>query len=220
MTRGTTACLLFSALAASFVACGGRTDTEFDQAGAGGLSGSIGGDNHNFSGSPAVGGNGVSGAFSAGAPSFAGAPPGHGGSPSFGGTPNAGGAPGSAGFPTASGAPGFGGFPSGVAGAPFGGFPGDAGAGGSDSVIVDACVAIAQTDCNKCLCQVCSDAVIGCFTDFGCTAIFGCIEQNGYTSATCRAVIKANGGLAGAAANKVFSLLSCGASSQNVCACN
>jgi len=93
-------------------------------------------------------------------------------------------------------------------------------------VILDACVAVAQTACNKCLCQVCSDAVISCFSDLGCAAIFACVERTGcqgfdcYTNATCRPVIQQFGGLTGTAASEVFQLASCAASSQNLCVCN
>ncbi|MEP7050191.1 MAG: hypothetical protein ABJB12_07560 [Pseudomonadota bacterium] len=211
MTRGTATCFLFGLLAASFMACGGRTDMELVEGGAGALTGS--------------GGSGVSGASplpGAGTPALGGAPN-VAGAPSIAGAPSAGGAA-HAGSPGIGGAPGFAGSPGGVAGAPaFGGSPGYAGAGG---VIVDACVAIAQTACNKCLCQVCSDAFIGCFSDVGCAAIFGCVAQTGctgfdcYRNAACRGVIKEYGGLMGKAASEVFALASCSLSSQSACACN
>ena len=233
MNRGITACLLFSALAASFLGCGGRTDTEFAEAGAGGSSG-VSGDTHGASGAPLTGTSGsptVAGSPSiAGSPSFAGTP-GFAGNPGFAGGPSAGGAassgaPGFGGFPNHGGSPGFGGS-LGVAGTPtFGGSSGDAGAGGFGGVIVDACVSLAQNQCDQCLCQVCSDSVVGCFSDPGCAQIFACIEKTGcqgfgcYTNATCRQVIKQNGGLTGAAAGEVFALVSCATSSQGVCACN
>ena len=234
MTRGTTACLLFSACLASFLGCGGRTETLFDDAGAGGLISSGGdglGGSPAVSGAPSVGGSGVAG----GAIHFAGSP-GVGGSPSFAGGPSAGGSANIAGAPPSKGgSPGFGGF-TGIAGMPnfggmpsFGGFGGDAGAagfGGLGGVIVDTCVSVAPSACEKCECQVCADQVIGCFTDVGCASIFSCIQNTGcqgfgcYTNATCRKVINQFGGLTGSSASEVFALGSCALSSQNVCACN
>lgn len=203
MNRGFAVCVLLSACAASFLACGGRTDTELaDMGGASAVSGS----------------SSVSGA---GAGSFAGAPA-VGGAPNVAGAPSVGGGA-HAGSPSIGGAPGVAGGPSGVAGTPA---SGGAGAGGTSGVIVDACVAIAQTACNKCLCQVCSDAVVGCFSDIGCAAIFGCIEQSGcqgaecLSSPACAGIIKKYGGLMGKSATKLFKVVSCSVSSQNVCACN
>lgn len=195
----------------------------FDEAEVGGFI-SAGGDG---AGGSSVGGSGpltfagdasvAGGAFAtAGAPST-GHSPGIAGAPGFAGFPNVGGSSGFAGMPNFGGMPGIAGFP-GVAG-----FPGDAGAGG---VIVDACVAVAPSACEKCQCQACADQVVGCFTDRGCAAIFSCIETSGcqglncYRNATCRKVINDFGGLTGSAVSAVFALGSCALSSQNACACN
>ncbi|MEO8902527.1 MAG: hypothetical protein ABI488_11085 [Polyangiaceae bacterium] len=217
MTRGTTGYLLFGACVASFLGCGGRTEELFDEAGTGGFI-SAGGDG--------VGGSSVGGSgpitFAGGA-SVAGGPFATAGAPNTGHSPGIAGAPGFAGFPSVGGSSGFAGMPNfgGMSG--IAGFPGDAGAGG---VIVDACVSVAPTACERCQCQACAAEVVGCFADRGCAAIFSCIATSGcqgfncYTDATCRKVINAFGGLTGSAVSEVFALGSCALSSQNVCACN
>lgn len=206
MLRGTAVGFLFTAFAASFLACGGRTDMDVADGGTGGFASSLGGDSAASGSSSLSGAAGVGGSPSAGAP-------GAGGAPSAGGAAHAG-------SPSVGGAPG-------VAGSPAsGGVSGDIGEGGTSSVIVDACVAIAQSACNKCLCQACSDAVIGCFSDIGCASILACFEQTGcqgpncYSVGACQGVIKRYGGLMGHSATKVFAVASCSLSSQKACACN
>jgi len=198
MTRGTLACLLFSACLASFPACGGRTDVELSDKGAAGAISAAG---YSAGGAP----NGTAGqAFTSGAPSVSGSPS-FGGAPSVGGSPNVG---------------GFAGMPN------FGGMGGFAGGAGTTNVIIEACVSLAPTACEQCECLTCADQVVGCFSDPGCGAIFGCIQQTGcqgvdcYSNATCRRVINRFGGLTGKAASEVFALGSCGLSSQGMCACN
>jgi hypothetical protein len=224
------ACLLFGVV--SFVGCGARTGTLE-------LGASVPDDN---GGTPNGGAPDVAGgpAF-AGSPSFAGAPSFAAGAPSIGGTPSfSAGAPSFvagapsfvAGAPSIGGAPSFGGFagkggaPS-VAGAPsFAGASGGPVGGGGGGVIVDACVAIANNACDKCLCTSCSTQVVGCFSDAQCTSIFSCVVRTGcqgvgcFARNTCRNVIQNNGGLTGPAVAEVFSLVTCAVNSQTDCACN
>jgi hypothetical protein len=220
MNRGI-ACLLFSLV--SFLGCGGRTDTL-------GFDGSIGGADSGGAGGSDVTGGFANGGFGAngGTPYFAGAP-------SIAGAPNAGGAPSIAGAPNAGGVPGFGGFGGGpifVAGAggvgafggtQAGGSPNVAGVGGAGG-IVDVCVAIADSQCNKCLCTACSSQVVSCFTDVGCAAILACVEKTncqGFAClSACGSVIGQYGGVAGSALSNVFSLVTCSLGSQSVCSCN
>jgi hypothetical protein len=226
MNRGI-ACLLFSVVSA--IGCGARTGTlDSDPGGPVGDGGSGGalyvagapsfGGSPNFAGSPSFGGA----PHFAGAPSFGGAPH-FGGAPSFGGAPNFAGAPSFGGSPNFGGSPSFGGLP-GFAGGPS--FGGSAGSGGEGGVIINACVAIANNACDKCLCTSCAVPVVSCFSDAKCTSIFGCIVRTGclgvgcYSDSTCRNTIDANGGLGSPALAEVFSIVNCAAQSQSNCPCN
>lgn len=204
--------LVFCACLTLLVGCGARTSTFDDEFGGENAGGAAG-----FGGSHPIpaGGAPFGGAPSAGAP-FGGFGGGHAGAA---GAPGAGaaGAPGAG----AAGAPG-----AGAGGAPLGGFAGfgaiggDAGTGG----IGQLCGVLGGSTCAQCQCQTCAPAIEGCFSDTGCALIFLCAQQAGCNglscySPTCQPVIDQYGGLAGASIRKVFSLLTCAASSQASCGC-
>jgi hypothetical protein len=209
--------LAFYACLTFLIGCGARTSTLEEELGgqdAGGSSGTAG---------SSAGFGGVHptphGGASSGAPPFAGAPPsagfGSGGSPPIpaGGAASAGSPAG--GFGTGGVAGSFGGF------AGFGAIGGDAGTGG----IGEVCSVLGGT-CAECQCKTCAPAIEACFSELGCTFILACAQQTGctgfscYSPTTCKPVIDQFGGLGGVSIKKVFSLLSCAASSQASCGCN
>lgn len=235
--------------------CGARTDTLFDDGfgaggygnvgndGTGGSSGGYGtggytagsfGTGGYTAGSFGTGGGyvggynagGLAGFYSGGSVGFAGS--------SFGGFGAVGGFFGTGGLGTggfgavagsgaASGSFGTGGVGTGGFGA-VGGIS-MAGAGGSGG-IVDLCVGVAQTACNKCLCTSCGSDLNACFSDLGCALIFACVGQTKcegfgcYQSSTCRGVIDQFGGLTGSAVAEVFSLATCSLTTRSTCGCN
>jgi len=225
--------------------CGARTDTLFDD-GAGGYAdvgndsaggasaGSYGAGGYT-AGSFGTGGGYVGGynAGGSGAGFHAGGSIGTAGT-SFGGFGAVGGFFGTGGVATGgSGAvAGFGavGGIVGIAGTSFGGFgavggSGVAGSGGSGG-IVDLCVGVAQTSCNKCQCTSCGSQLNGCFGDLGCVLVLACVQETNcqalgcYQASTCRGVIDQFGGLTGSAIEEVFSLASCTATTRSTCGCN
>jgi hypothetical protein len=217
MNRGT-AWLLFSVV--SFLGCGARTGTsDFES----------GGPDDN-GGTPNVGASGGSGATDGGFGASGGTPLGGGapniaGAASFAGFPSVGGAASFAGFPSVGGAASFAGFPSVGGAASFAGAAGGpGGSGGEGGLIVNACMAIANNACDKCLCTSCSTQVVGCFSSSQCTNIFSCVVHTGCKGldcvVTCRNIIQNNGGLTGPALSEVFSLATCATQSQANCGCN
>jgi hypothetical protein len=201
--------------------CGARTDTLFDGESFGG-SGDEGG--LVTGGSQALGGSagraaGGSGAFpngGNGAASSAGA----------GGSAPVAGYGGNGAVPN-----GGGGGSAPIAGAPFGGFGAvagiaEAGAGGT-SVVVQSCVAAAQSACNKCQCETCGSALDACVGDpsLGCAKIILCTQVTQCKTAAacylaCKDVIDANGGLAGNSLSQAFALGACAVNSTSSCGCN
>lgn len=182
--------------------CGARTSTledEFGGSNSGGAAGSA----------PAAG----SGQGGSHPTPTAGAP--NGGVPSAG-APNGG--AGAAGSGNAS-FGGIGGAP--VAGAPNGG----GGVGGEAGNIGEICSVLGTNTCAACECKSCAPSLQACFSDLGCTGIFICAQQTGcsglscYSPSTCQAVIDQAGGIGSASLMKVFSLLTCSASSQSTCGC-
>jgi hypothetical protein len=117
-----------------------------------------------------------------------------------------------------------------TAGTGFGGFGAVAGIGaagtGGTSVIVQSCVAAAQSACNKCQCETCGSALDACVGDpsLGCAKIILCIQItqcNGLACyPACKTVIDANGGLAGNSVSQAFSLGACVVNSSSSCGCN
>jgi hypothetical protein len=204
MIRGT-ACFLCSAAWVFLLGCGGRTDTLLDADGVGGSSsagaldqGGVANVGGGFSGSENVGGGGVD----------------PGGGAGFGGATNPGGGAGFAGAINPSGGADFGG----ASGFTFGGSTGFGGA----SVIVDTCVSLAPTSCEKCLCQTCSSQVVTCFSDPNCIVLFACFSNTHCQGLacdspfTCGPVIKQSGVNA---LNEIVGLATCSLK-QTSCGCN
>jgi len=206
--------LLLCACFALLMGCGARTSTLEDELG-GQDSGGASGDAGSSSGFGGVHSTPGGGAPSGGAPT---AGFGFGGSHPIpvGGAPSAGFGPGGA---PAGGAPSAGAPSGGFAG--FGAIGGDAGTGG----IGEVCSVLGGGSCAECQCKSCAPAIEGCFSDLGCLSIFICAQQTGcngiscYSPGTCKTVIDQSGGLTGPSMKKVFSLLSCAASSQATCGC-
>lgn len=198
--------------------CGARTGTLFDGMSAGGA---------NFGGYNAAGqasGGGAGGQGRAGTSGVGGSPTG--GTSSVGGSGvggHVGGNVGVGGAAAMGGVAPFGGT-FGVAGSGAIGGLGEAGAGTGG--IVDTCVAVAQSACDKCLCQSCGSQLNACFSDLGCALIFACVGRtqcNGfgcYQTATCRGVIDQFGGLTSGPVNEVFSLATCAVVTRTSCGCN
>jgi hypothetical protein len=233
-TRGKALIFFGLGCLAALVGCGARTATLFDD------DGSLGGYGEEtgigYGGSISYGGSlGYAGSLSYGGYYTAGSP-GVGGSIATAGTSFGGfgaypiGGSGQGGSFTAGSSGISGSGP--TAGAGFGGFGavagfGEAGAAGT-GVVVQGCVAAAQSACNKCQCETCGSELNACFGDpsFGCAQILICTQLTQcqgfgcYQSSTCRDVIDKYGGLTGSSVSQVFAIASCALSSSSSCGCN
>jgi hypothetical protein len=235
-TRGKALIFFGLGCSSALAGCGARTATLFDDEGSlGGYGEETGiGGGQSVSGGIGYGGSiSYGGSFSyAGSISYGGyytaGSPGIGGSISTAGTSFGGSGHGGSFTAGSSGISGSG--P--TAGSGFGGFGavagfGEAGTGGT-GVIVQGCVAAAQSACNRCQCETCASELNACFGDpsFGCAQILICAQLTQcqgfgcYQSSTCRDVIDKYGGLTGSSVAQVFAIASCALSSSASCGCN